>query len=128
MADDDATARRLLDALEQLTQAAPGMPTPPQIALPTLRDLEPEMVIQPREAFFGPVDDVPLAEAAGRIAAEQITPYPPGIPAILPGERINGAVLEYLRTGLDAGMNAPDASAPTLGKIRVSVESGMNFG
>ena len=39
-------------------------------------------------------------EAAGRIAAEQITPYPPGIPAVVPGERLNDAVLEYLRSGV----------------------------
>ena len=50
--------------------------------------------------------------AEGRIAAEQITPYPPGIPAILPGERINHAVIDYLLSGLEAGMALPDPTDP----------------
>jgi lysine decarboxylase len=73
----------------------------------------------PRDAFFGPTEDVPVGEAAGRIAAEMITPYPPGIPAVLPGERLTKAVLSYLTTGLAAGMNLPDASDPALRTIRV---------
>jgi arginine/lysine/ornithine decarboxylase len=78
-----------------------------------------DTVMLPREAFFGPVEVVPADEAAGRVAAEQITPYPPGIPAILPGERINAAVVEYLRTGAEAGMVLPDPADPTVQTIRV---------
>jgi arginine/lysine/ornithine decarboxylase len=61
-------------------------------------------------------------KAAGRIAAEQITPYPPGIPAVVPGERLNQAVLDYLRSGLEAGMVLPDPADPSLDTIRVSVD------
>jgi lysine decarboxylase len=50
-----------------------------------------------------------------------ITPYPPGIPAVLPGERLTEPVLRYLRTGLRAGMNLPDASDAELRTIRVRV-------
>ncbi|MFF9066075.1 hypothetical protein ACF09E_12035 [Streptomyces sp. NPDC014891] len=42
----------------------------------------------PRDAFFGPTEQVDSAAAAGRIAAEMITPYPPWIPSVLPGERL----------------------------------------
>ena len=63
----------------------------------------------------------PAGEAGGRIAAEQITPYPPGIPAVVPGERLNDAVIDYLRSGLDAGMNVPDAADATLETFRVVV-------
>jgi arginine/lysine/ornithine decarboxylase len=62
---------------------------------------------------------VPADDAAGEIAAEQITPYPPGIPAIVPGERIDSAVIEYLRSGLEAGMALPDPADPTLRTFRV---------
>jgi lysine decarboxylase len=48
-----------------------------------------------------------------------ITPYPPGIPAVLPGERLAEPVLRYLRSGLDAGMYLPDPSDPALRTIRV---------
>ncbi len=60
-----------------------------------------------------------MADAAGRISAEMITPYPPGIPAVLPGERLIGPVLRYLRTGLAAGMYLPDPSDPGLDTVRV---------
>ncbi|MGT2461476.1 aminotransferase class I/II-fold pyridoxal phosphate-dependent enzyme [Sinomonas atrocyanea] len=121
-ADDDGTAQRLLEGLEALGRAAQGFPTPPPVSLPHGSDLEPEMALPPRDAFFGPVDSVPIADAVGRIAAEQVTPYPPGIPALLPGERINAAVIEYLRTGVEAGMNLPDPADPSFKTIRVVVE------
>jgi lysine decarboxylase len=73
----------------------------------------------PRDAFFGRTESVPIEHANGRVAAEQITPYPPGIPAVVPGERLNRAVLDYLRSGLEAGMNLPDAADPTLDTIKV---------
>jgi lysine decarboxylase len=77
----------------------------------------------PRDAFFGPTEDVPLNRAAGRVAAEMITPYPPGIPAVLPGERLTEPVLRYLRSGLDAGMYLPDPSDPELETIRVAART-----
>ena len=75
--------------------------------------------MSPREAFFASVEDVPIEEATGRIAAEQITPYPPGIPAVLPGECINDAVLEYLASGRRAGMFLPDAADGDLKTVRI---------
>jgi len=119
IADDDETTGRLIAALEQLPEAAAAMPEPPHVALPSAKDLEPDMATLPRDAFFGPVETVPAAEAAGRVAAEQVTPYPPGIPALLPGARINPAVVDYLRTGLAAGMVIPDAADPSLETLRV---------
>lgn len=118
-ADDDDTADRLVQSLTALAKEAPSLPTPSPVSLPSSADLEMDTVMLPREAFFGPVEVVPSEEAGGRVAAEQITPYPPGIPAILPGERINPAVVEYLRTGAEAGMVLPDPADPTVKTIRV---------
>lgn len=119
MADDDASAERLLGALRALIDAAPSLPAPPEVSVPSPSDLELETVALPRDAFFGPREDVPAREAVGRVAAEQITPYPPGIPVVVPGERINEAVIEYLESGLKAGMVLPDPADPSLGTIRV---------
>ncbi|MFF2244388.1 aminotransferase class I/II-fold pyridoxal phosphate-dependent enzyme [Arthrobacter sp. NPDC058130] len=119
MADDDASTRRLLDGLEALIEAASSMPAPPQVALPSPSELELETVALPRDAFFGPTEDVPRRDAAGRVAAEQITPYPPGIPVIVPGEKINTAIIDYLESGLQAGMVLPDPADPSLHTIRV---------
>ena len=119
MADDKETAGRLLEALSAWRKAADGFDPPPHIDLPSPDELQLENACLPRDAFFGRVEAVPSNRAAGRISAEQVTPYPPGIPAIVPGERLNQAVLDYLRSGLRAGMNIPDAADPSLETIRV---------
>ncbi|MGM9571434.1 MAG: aminotransferase class I/II-fold pyridoxal phosphate-dependent enzyme [bacterium] len=57
----------------------------------------PEQVLSPREAYFQNRESLPLAEALGRIAGESVVPYPPGIPVLVPGERIDSLVLECLQ-------------------------------
>ena len=118
-ADDKSTSARLLDAMQAWREAARSFDSPPRIDLPSPSELELETVALPRDAFFGAVEQVPAGRASGRIAAEQITPYPPGIPAVVPGERLNEAVIDYLRSGLAAGMTLPDAADPSLEKFRV---------
>jgi arginine/lysine/ornithine decarboxylase len=63
--------------------------------------LQPEL--SPREVFFRPGQWVPLREAAGRLAAAAVVPYPPGIPLIYPGCRIGKTALEALILGQKAG-------------------------
>nr|WP_262928509.1 hypothetical protein [Streptomyces sp. TRM68416] len=122
-ADDEGTVGELLGALEDLAQAASGLRPVPPVEVPDPAELRLEQACAPRDAFFGPVEEVPTDRAAGRVAAEMITPYPPGIPVVLPGERLTEPVLRYLLTGRDAGMNLPDPSDPGLGTVRVVRES-----
>lgn len=122
IADDDTTAQRLRAALQRLTADASELPALTPVKLPAPGDLQLESVTRPRDAFFGPVEHVPAEQAIGRIAAEQITPYPPGIPVIVPGERINRQVIEYLHSGLTAGMVLPDPTDPKLNTVRVTAE------
>ncbi|MFJ2836837.1 aminotransferase class I/II-fold pyridoxal phosphate-dependent enzyme [Nocardia sp. NPDC087230] len=117
-ADDAATVDALVDALA-LWRAGLTHPEPPRIRLPSPEELQLETVMLPRDAFFAPAESVPAERAVGRIAAEQLTPYPPGIPAVVPGERLGEAVIDYLRTGIEAGLNLPDAADPRLRTIRV---------
>ncbi|MGW7075084.1 aminotransferase class I/II-fold pyridoxal phosphate-dependent enzyme [Streptomyces sp. NPDC054871] len=118
-ADDRETTDELLAALRSLARAAPGLRPAPDVDVPSPTALRLSQVDLPRDAYFGPTDDVPVDEAAGRVAAEMLTPYPPGIPAALPGERLTEPVLRYLRTGKAAGMNLPDAADPGLETVRV---------
>ena len=118
-ADDDDTAARLLDALRAWRRAADGLERPAPMHLPSPGQLQLTPVMLPRDAFFGPTETVPIDDAVGRIAAEQLTPYPPGIPAVVPGEELDRGVLDYLRTGVAAGMNVPDAADPGVQTIRV---------
>jgi len=119
ISDDKETAGWLLEALRALIAAAPQLPRPPIVVIPDEEDLFLETVMLPRDAFFGPVEVVPAEEAPGRIAAEMATPYPPGVPLLLPGERINKAAIDYLRSGVEAGMVLPDPADPALKTVRV---------
>ena len=118
-ADDQHTVDRLVEAMAAWRQAARGFDRPPPIDLPSPEQLQLDTVQLPRKAFFGPTEMVPAEQAAGRVAAEQITPYPPGIPAVVPGELLNDAVIDYLRSGVQAVMALPDPSDPTARHIRV---------
>jgi lysine decarboxylase len=57
----------------------------------------------PREAWLSRSEQVPLAASAGRISADTVSVYPPGIPNFVPGELITGAVLAYVQESLAAG-------------------------
>jgi arginine decarboxylase len=50
----------------------------------------------PREAFFAPGERAAASSAAGRIAKETVVHCPPGIPVLMPGERITSAHLPLL--------------------------------
>lgn len=121
-ADDESTARALLNGLRELAAHADVLGPGPHIDIPAPREIRLEQAMLPRDAFFGVSERVPWDRAAGRVCTEMITPYPPGVPTALPGERLNEDVLRYLRTGVDAGMFVPDASDPGLATVRVVVE------
>ncbi|GAA2609033.1 ornithine decarboxylase [Actinomadura fulvescens] len=122
-ADDKDTAATLLTALRDLVDHAAELRGGPEVNVAGPGDLQLELVVLPRDAFFGPAEQVPADEAVGRVSAEMLTPYPPGIPAVLPGERITAPVLDYLRSGVAAGMVVPDAADPELGSVRAYIES-----
>ncbi|MFI6934123.1 aminotransferase class I/II-fold pyridoxal phosphate-dependent enzyme [Streptomyces sp. NPDC050287] len=118
-ADDDETEKLLMDALRALVDNADSIERQPPVHLPEPSVLELEQAMLPREAFFAEVDHVPAERAAGRIAAEMISPYPPGVPVIAPGEVITDEVLDYLRSGVEHGVLIPDAADPTIETLRV---------
>lgn len=79
----------------------------------------PELALTPREAFFAPTATVPLDTAEGQISGEVIACYPPGIPAVCPGERLTGEIIEYLKAMRGMGMHFQGCSDATLRTIRV---------
>jgi arginine decarboxylase len=121
-ADDETSAERLLAALRDVPAQAPQLRPAPEVEVPDPADLRLEQVMLPRDAYFGRVEQVPWEKAVGRVSAEMLTPYPPGIPVALPGERLNEAALRYLRSGAEAGMVVPDGVDPEVKTVRVTVE------
>jgi arginine decarboxylase len=84
--------------------------------------LELGTALSPREAFLGRGETLPVDQAVGRISAESIAGYPPGIPALLPGERITEEVVSYLRELTAAGARLHGAADPSFATVRVLLE------
>jgi arginine/lysine/ornithine decarboxylase len=70
----------------------------------------PEAVLTPREAFYAKTGRVPFEKSAGRICTEIVSPYPPGIPILVPGERITQELVEYIKLVFRHGgfINGPE--------------------
>jgi hypothetical protein len=86
--------------------------------MPHLSQLQTELAMLPRDAYFAEGEHVLLERAVGRIAAEKVTPYPPGIPVLVPGERLTQPIVEYLRAGVEIGMNITDVADSKLETVR----------
>jgi lysine decarboxylase len=81
-----------------------------------------EVALSPRAAFLAAPEPVPVARAEGRIAAECLAAYPPGIPNVLPGERLTAANLATLQRTLAHGGVVRGAADPTLRTVLVVAE------
>jgi lysine decarboxylase len=81
-----------------------------------------ELAMTPREAYLGAQEVVPAAQAVGRIAAESLATYPPGIPNVLPGERLSAETLAYVQHTLELGGSVRGASDRLLRTVRVVIE------
>ena len=79
----------------------------------------PEQVMSPGEAFHAAQELVPLEEAAGRISAEMAATYPPGIPVLVPGERLTPALVSHLAAQVAAGGRIVGPQDPRLERIQV---------
>lgn len=64
----------------------------------------PVLALTPRDAFYAETEVVPFDESAGRIIAEFVMVYPPGIPIFIPGEIITEENLNYIRKNIEVGL------------------------
>ncbi len=118
-----ADARALVQALSHLVERRRGRP-PTDAAraiasAPRLADLGLEIAMPPAEAFAAPAELVPLGEAAGRICAEVIAPAPPGVPRLIPGQRITPSHQVFLQAHDKAGVLILDPADPEQKRVRV---------
>ena len=124
-ADTDVECARLLEALRALKDYAGGRAKSPlQEALPPQAPLWEETKLTPREAFFAAKERVTFEEAAGRIAAEQVMFYPPGIPLLVPGEHISQDMLDYIRRQQSLGIKVVGPEDTYLKTLKVVKNNG----
>ena len=77
------------------------------------------MGVIPREAFFARRETLAMRDALGRVSAELIAPYPPGIPVVAPGEVVTQDVLDALDQAHESGARIAYAVDPTGATIEV---------
>lgn len=65
--------------------------------------INPEVILTPQEAFYSPKVSVPMNESNGKICAEFVMCYPPGIPILAPGEKITREILDYINYAKEKG-------------------------
>jgi arginine/lysine/ornithine decarboxylase len=91
---DKSDVDRLVSALEEIDDKYRGKAQNWDLQIP---ELTTEMVMNPRDVFLQQkAKRVPLSRSVGQISAQTLTPYPPGIPVLIPGERITQEIVNYL--------------------------------
>lgn len=108
---------RLVRAFSLLSSSAKPS-HPPQISTSNLPEFT-LAAISPRDAFFAASEAVEIDRALDLISAELICPYPPGIPVVLPGEKITKDAIVFLQTVLAAGGFISGCSDPALNTLKV---------
>lgn len=111
----------LVEALRRLSnefrhQAEVGKK--PKVLLPDI----PVLALTPRDAFYSETEVVPFDESSGRIIAEFVMVYPPGIPIFIPGEIITEENLNYIRKNIEVGLPVQGPEDDTLQTLRVIKE------
>src|SRR5215211_6540909 len=118
IAQSPVSLERVAGDLDEIVKRIAREGTGDALVRPT-KALENEMAVSPRDAFLGEAEIVPVDEAVGRISCESIAGYPPGIPALLPGERVTDEVVAYLRELVDAGARLHGAADPEFRTLNV---------
>jgi len=117
MNDDLASVDRFADGVIEAIERERSTPRPVRPSISWT--VEPHVVLSPRDAFFAPHRSVPAGEAIGRVSAELVAPYPPGIPVLAPGERITSEAVEGLRQAMADGTQIRYAADLTLANFQV---------
>jgi arginine decarboxylase len=83
----------------------------------------PQLSLSPRDAFYGDTETIPFKESAGRIIAEFIYVYPPGIPILLPGEVISQKNINYIVEHVEVGLPVKGPEDRSIENVKVIVET-----
>jgi arginine decarboxylase len=117
MADTTPTLEALVTAIVDSVERHRGQARP--VVGSGVYQVASVTAVSPRQAFFADAESVPVDRALGRVSAELIAPYPPGIPVLAPGEQITSDTVVALDRARDAGVRIAYAADPTLATLRV---------
>ena len=117
LADTPEGLEDLAVALVEAVEAHRGRPRP--VATSGVWEVDPVQAMAPRDAFFAERESVPVEHAVGRVSAELVAPYPPGVPVLAPGEVVTAQALDALRSARAAGSRIAYAADPGLHTLDV---------
>ncbi|MCJ8011316.1 aminotransferase class I/II-fold pyridoxal phosphate-dependent enzyme [Paenibacillus sp. KQZ6P-2] len=123
--DNEETVSTLLTALRELAATYYNVNTANEliVKIPEI----PQLSLIPRDAFYGDTEVIPFKESAGRIIAEFIYVYPPGIPILLPGEVISQDNIDYIVDHVDVGLPVKGPEDRYINNVKVIVETNPIF-
>ncbi|MGJ7923114.1 aminotransferase class I/II-fold pyridoxal phosphate-dependent enzyme [Neobacillus sp. LXY-4] len=118
--DTEEEGKILVEALKHLSKDFHHMAEKvhTKVLLPDI----PLLSLTPRDAFYADTESVPVEQAVGRIIAEFVMVYPPGIPIFIPGEIITEENITYITKNLEAGLPVQGAEDDELKSFRVIKE------
>ena len=108
-----------LDAFVRALKEIAGESRGSEIKKLDVIQFNPEIVLQPREAFYSAKVTKPLEECAGEISGEMIMVYPPGIPLVSMGEVITAEIIEYIKMLKQEQCTLQGTADPCVGEIMV---------
>jgi lysine decarboxylase len=118
LADSAEDFADLANALVPILKSLQGTPRATQTSLSW--SIVPTVAVSMRDAYFADTEYVSADKAIGRISADLIAPYPPGVAVVAPGEVLTDAIINGLATTQKAGVRIAYASDPTLATYRVT--------
>jgi arginine decarboxylase len=94
-----------------------------------LSEMEPVLI--PADAYahmaHSTIDRVPVDALDGRVSAVLLTPYPPGIPLLIPGERINAKIVNYLKFAREYNSKFPGFETDIHGLVKLKKNGATEY-
>ncbi|GGA21513.1 arginine decarboxylase [Paenibacillus physcomitrellae] len=123
--DSRETIDTLLGALRELSEAYHQKGEVKELIVKTPEI--PQLSLIPRNAFYADTEVIPFKESAGRIIAEFIYVYPPGIPILLPGEVITQENIDYIVDHVEVGLPVKGPEDRYINNVKVIIEADPIF-
>ena len=119
LADSAEDFDQLAQSIIEIAKRLQGESRPSATALSW--SVVPQVKISMREAYFAKTEMISERKTIGRISADLIAPYPPGVAVVAPGEILTDQIVTGLRQSQDAGVRIAYATDPTLSQYRVVI-------
>jgi len=112
---EDSILRCARDDSDTTMPGTDGFCSAAQTAQPPI----PPLLMTPREAWFAEKEAIPFEDARGRVSAEMVVPYPPGIPVLCPGEAVTEEVHDFLTEQRNKGRHMHSMAGDSLATLSV---------